>query len=101
MIPSPPDIESLRVYLTLPFYHEFSNPKQHKKLHQPFAKAVLSLAPNPQRVIGCWWSMASREYFERLVDIFKNVVDFIIRLQKIGERQVSNYTNIYTGIQYG
>lgn len=88
LTPSPPDVEALRIYLTLPFYHEFCNPKQHLKLHKPFATALLKLKTQASRVVGSWWSSMDAEYFERLVDVFKNVVIYIIRHKNISENQV-------------
>ncbi|KAF5286890.1 hypothetical protein FQA39_LY00423 [Lamprigera yunnana] len=49
--PSPPDVETLRIYLVLPFYHEFNNPKQHVNLHRPFSIAVLRLQPAAHKTI--------------------------------------------------
>lgn len=47
---SPPDVEALRIYVTLPLYHEFNNPKQHTKLQKPFASAVLNLKKPASKV---------------------------------------------------
>lgn len=88
---SPPDVETLRIYLILPLYHEFNNPKQHLKLHKPFATALLRLQQPANRIIGGWWASTSHDYFERLVNIFKSVVCFIIRNQKIPENKVCYY----------
>lgn len=85
---SPPDVETLRVYLTLPLYHEFNNLKQSQSLQKPFASAVLSLKQPASKVISNWWSLMSREYFERLVNIFKNVAIYILRHQNIPEGKV-------------
>lgn len=82
-------MEALRVFLILPLYHEFNNAKQHKELHKPFVNAVLKLQPQANRVLGSWWAMASKDYFEKLVIVFKGVVGFIIRGQKIPETKVS------------
>lgn len=75
---SPADIETLRIYLILPLYHEFANSKHYKTLHSPFCKAVLQLTKNPQIIVLRWWCNQSRDYFERLVEIFKGVVSHII-----------------------
>ncbi|KAL3278333.1 hypothetical protein HHI36_013664 [Cryptolaemus montrouzieri] len=88
---SPPDVESLRIYLTMPLYHEFNNPKQHLRLHKPFTHSLLSLGKHPNRVIGSWWRMMTADYFERLVNIFKSVVSFILRGQKIPENKTVFY----------
>lgn len=93
---SPPDVEALRVFLILPLYHEFNNPKQHPVLHKQFANAVLKLKQNASRVVGSWWTLTSTDYFERLVTLFKNVVTFVVRNQKIPENKVFRFamTNI-------
>ncbi|XP_018331399.1 probable E3 ubiquitin-protein ligase HERC4 [Agrilus planipennis] len=91
LVPSPPDVEALRIYLTLPFYHEFQNPKHHPKLHKPFASALLKLKQQPQRVIRCWYTTTSSDYFEKLVSIFKGVALFVIRNQKIPENKTIFY----------
>lgn len=75
---SPADIETLRIYLILPLYHEFANSKHYKTLHSPFCKAVLQLTKNPQTIVLRWWCDQSKDYFERLVEIFKGVVSHII-----------------------
>lgn len=76
--PSPADIETLRIYILLPLYHEFSNYKHYKILHSPFCNAVLQLTQNAQTIVLRWWCNQSRDYFERLVEIFKGVVSYII-----------------------
>lgn len=87
--PSPPDVETLRVYIILPLYHEFNNLKQYKLLQKPFASAVLSLREPASKVVASWWSMMNRDYFERLVYMFKNVASYILRHQNIQEGKVS------------
>uniref|UniRef100_A0A8B9KXV1 HECT and RLD domain containing E3 ubiquitin protein ligase 4 n=1 Tax=Astyanax mexicanus TaxID=7994 RepID=A0A8B9KXV1_ASTMX len=49
---SPPDIEALRLYLTLPQCPLFSNPNTYITLAIPFAKAVTSLKPAALKVLG-------------------------------------------------
>lgn len=78
LISSPADIETLRVYLILPLYHEFANSKHYKTLHSPFCKAVLQLTQVAQTVLLRWWRNQSNDYFERLVEIFKGVISYII-----------------------
>lgn len=59
-------------------YHEFCNIKHYLTLHTPFSKAVLQLTQNPQTIVVRWWCNQSKDYFERLVEIFKGVVSYII-----------------------
>uniref|UniRef100_A0A1B0DQI6 HECT-type E3 ubiquitin transferase n=1 Tax=Phlebotomus papatasi TaxID=29031 RepID=A0A1B0DQI6_PHLPP len=77
----PPDVETLRIYLVLPLYHEFINSKNYQKLHTPFSQAVLRLPQCPARIVHKWWSEQSVEYFERLIECFKGVVTYIVNFQ--------------------
>ena len=52
MSPVIPDIEVLRVYLILPLYHEFLQPKFFEELHFPFACVLLGLKPEAGKVYG-------------------------------------------------
>lgn len=90
---SPADIETLRIYLILPLYHEFVNSKHYKTLHSPFCKAILQLTKNPQTIVLRWWCNQSSDYFERLVQIFKGVVSYIIdcKVKKFGSGTVMTY----------
>ena len=98
----PPDVESLRVYLLLPLYHEFLQPKFFEELQCRFASALLSLKPDAGgRVYGklqlltfkrkennninnaipdMWLASTKTEYFARLINILKQVVIHIICL---------------------
>lgn len=49
---SPPDIEALRLYLTLPECPLLSNPSNFTTLTIPFAKAIISLKDTPIKVLG-------------------------------------------------
>ncbi|CAH2001547.1 unnamed protein product [Acanthoscelides obtectus] len=89
--PSPPDVESLRIYLTIPLYHEFNNAKQHLKLHKPFARAALNLQRAASKVLANWWSLTNRSYFERLVNNFKIVCSYILMNQKVPEGKTVFY----------
>lgn len=52
LVTSPPDIETLRLYLILPFYHEFDNPKNYSVLHNPFGRTFLNLKTEAGKVVG-------------------------------------------------
>ncbi|XP_058054803.1 probable E3 ubiquitin-protein ligase HERC4 [Anopheles bellator] len=79
LVPSPADVETLRIYLLLPLYHEFINPKHYQKLHAPFSKSVRNLQKIPYEIVTRWWAFTSRDYFERLVENCKSVVLYIVR----------------------
>lgn len=71
---SPPDAETLRMFLILPLYHEMRNPRRHPELQGPFAEAFNSLSTYAQKIVNIWWEAQTSEYFEMLVDIFKSVI---------------------------
>uniref|UniRef100_A0A671RAF3 Probable E3 ubiquitin-protein ligase HERC4 n=1 Tax=Sinocyclocheilus anshuiensis TaxID=1608454 RepID=A0A671RAF3_9TELE len=81
---SPPDIEALRLYLTLPECPLLSNPNNYTTLTIPFAKAVVSLKDAPIKVLGNWWSKFEPAVFQRLVELYKEVVVYLLRMQKLG-----------------
>ncbi|XP_021697448.1 probable E3 ubiquitin-protein ligase HERC4 isoform X1 [Aedes aegypti] len=81
LVASPADVETLRIYLTLPMYHEFINSKNYSKLHSPFSLAVQKLQKNPFTIVSRWWANQSLEYFERLVENFKHVILYIIHFK--------------------
>ncbi|XP_016420884.1 probable E3 ubiquitin-protein ligase HERC4 isoform X2 [Sinocyclocheilus rhinocerous] len=81
---SPPDIEALRLYLTLPECPLLSNPNNYTTLTIPFAKAVVSLKDAPLKVLGNWWSKFEPAVFQRLVELYKEVVVYLLRMQKLG-----------------
>ncbi|ETN59614.1 hect E3 ubiquitin ligase [Anopheles darlingi] len=81
LLPSPADVETLRAYLLLPLYHEFCNPKHYQLLHAPFSISVRRLQKIPYEIVARWWSLQSRDYFERLVECCKSVVLYIVRFK--------------------
>ncbi|XP_065152323.1 probable E3 ubiquitin-protein ligase HERC4 isoform X1 [Paramisgurnus dabryanus] len=81
---SPPDIEALRLYLTLPECPLLSNPSNYTTITIPFAKAVISLKDAPLKVLGNWWSRLEPMVFQRLVELYKEVVVYLLRMQKLG-----------------
>jgi E3 ubiquitin-protein ligase HERC4 len=78
---TPPDVEMLRIFLVLPLYHEFVNSKNYMKLHTPFCKVLLNLDKIPLKVISGWYALTSPDYFERLVDVFKDVVKYFLHFE--------------------
>lgn len=70
-------------------YHEFVNSKNYAKLHSPFCRAVLSLKDIPFKILSNWWAIQSNDYFERMVEAFKNVVLHIITIEMKKDRITS------------
>uniref|UniRef100_A0A6Q2XX91 HECT domain-containing protein n=1 Tax=Esox lucius TaxID=8010 RepID=A0A6Q2XX91_ESOLU len=81
---SPPDIEALRLYLTLPECPLFSDRNTYITLAIPFAKALVSLKAAPLKVLGNWWSKFEAPVFQRLVELYKDVVVYLLRMHKVG-----------------
>ncbi|CAG0920580.1 unnamed protein product [Notodromas monacha] len=82
---SPPDVEALRIYVLLPFYHEFSDPAQKGSFQIPFARSVMALPTSARRVIGIWWSTVSPELFFRILTIYKTVIQTILKNSAAGK----------------
>ncbi|KAK0149921.1 putative E3 ubiquitin-protein ligase HERC4 [Merluccius polli] len=81
---SPPDIEALRLYLTLPECPLFREPNTYVTLAIPFAKSLISLKDTPLKVLGNWWSALEPTVFQRLVELYKEVVVYLLRMRKVG-----------------
>lgn len=112
---SPPDIEALRLYLTLPECPLFRDRNNYVTITIPFAKCVLILKEAPLKVLGkvapfrpdvrpcfhsfwsqqknmCWfvsasgnwWSTLEPPVFQRLVDLYKDVVVYLLQMHKVG-----------------
>ncbi|XP_056291834.1 probable E3 ubiquitin-protein ligase HERC4 [Pseudoliparis swirei] len=82
--PSPPDIEALRLYLTLPECALFRDRNNYVTIAIPFAKALLSLKEAPLKVLGNWWSACEPPVFQRLVELYKEVVVYLLQMHKMG-----------------
>ncbi|XP_056147234.1 probable E3 ubiquitin-protein ligase HERC4 [Lampris incognitus] len=81
---SPPDIEALRLYLILPECPLFSDPNTYVTLAIPFAKSVVSLKEAPRKVLGNWWSTFEPTVFQRVVELYKDVVVYLLKMHKVG-----------------
>ncbi|XP_043466153.1 probable E3 ubiquitin-protein ligase HERC4 isoform X1 [Leptopilina heterotoma] len=87
LVPSPPDVETLRIYVVLPLYHGFADSTNCDTLHKPFTKAVLDLKHEAKKIVGLWWRSTPAIYFERLVRIYKAVVQNFLKQTKITENK--------------
>uniref|UniRef100_A0A3P9MXW6 HECT and RLD domain containing E3 ubiquitin protein ligase 4 n=1 Tax=Poecilia reticulata TaxID=8081 RepID=A0A3P9MXW6_POERE len=81
---SPPDIEALRLYLSLPESPLFSDRSNYITITIPFAKCVVGLKEAPLKVLGNWWSTFELLFFQRLVDLYKDVIVFLLQMHKMG-----------------
>ncbi|XP_069546096.1 probable E3 ubiquitin-protein ligase HERC4 isoform X5 [Brachyistius frenatus] len=81
---SPPDIEALRLYLTLPECPLFTDRNNYVTITIPFAKCLLSLKEAPLKVLGNWWSTFEPPVFQRLVEMYKEVVVYLLQMHKVG-----------------
>uniref|UniRef100_A0A8P4KRC0 HECT domain-containing protein n=1 Tax=Dicentrarchus labrax TaxID=13489 RepID=A0A8P4KRC0_DICLA len=81
---SPPDIEALRLYLTLPECPLFSDRNNYVTIAIPFAKSLISLKEAPLKVLGNWWSTFEPRVFQRLVELYKEVVVYLLQMHKVG-----------------
>uniref|UniRef100_G3NHN5 HECT domain-containing protein n=1 Tax=Gasterosteus aculeatus aculeatus TaxID=481459 RepID=G3NHN5_GASAC len=81
---SPPDIEALRLYLTLPECPLFKDRNNYVTIAIPFAKSLLSLKEAPLKVLGNWWSTFEPPAFQRLVELYKEVVVYLLQMHKMG-----------------
>lgn len=79
LLSSVDNFEALRAYLILPLYHEFMNPENYEKLQSPFSWALISLKKIQQDTLKTWLAEQSTQYFERLVEIFKDVAQNVLR----------------------
>jgi E3 ubiquitin-protein ligase HERC4 len=64
-VTSPPDVETLRLYLTLPLYHEFDNPKNYTVLHNPFGRTFLTLKTEAGKIVGEYFILCFETCSER------------------------------------
>ncbi|XP_051176119.1 probable E3 ubiquitin-protein ligase HERC4 isoform X2 [Leptopilina boulardi] len=87
LAPSPPDVETLRIYVLLPLYHGFADPLNCNTLHRPFTKSVLDLKLEARKIVGLWWRNTPAFYFERLVRIYKALVQNFLKETKITENK--------------
>ncbi|KAK0090592.1 hypothetical protein PV325_010558 [Microctonus aethiopoides] len=73
-VKSPPDVETLRIYVTLPLYHNFPQPTNYKSIQIPFAQALINLKSEARKIVGLWWCKAPIQVFHRLIRTYKAVI---------------------------
>ncbi|XP_010081466.1 PREDICTED: probable E3 ubiquitin-protein ligase HERC4 isoform X1 [Pterocles gutturalis] len=78
-----PDVEALRLYLTLPECPLMSDANNFTTLAIPFGAAILSLEKAPLKVLENWWSVLEPPLFLKIVELYKDVVVYLLKLCKI------------------
>ncbi|KAM8924385.1 putative E3 ubiquitin-protein ligase HERC4 isoform 3-T3 [Pelodytes ibericus] len=81
---SPPDIECLRLYLTLPECPLMTDTNNFSSLAIPFGTAIVNLDKAPLKVLENWWSSLENPLFMKIVQLFKDVFVHLLKLTKIG-----------------
>lgn len=79
-----PDVEALRLYLTLPECPLMSDANNFTTLAIPFGTAILKLEKAPLKVLENWWSVLEPPLFLKIVELYKDVVVHLLKLYKIG-----------------
>ncbi|KAM6265683.1 putative E3 ubiquitin-protein ligase HERC4 [Porphyrio hochstetteri] len=79
-----PDVEALRLYLTLPECPLMSDANNFTTLAIPFGAAILNLEKAPLKVLENWWSVLEPPLFLKIVELYKDVVVHLLRMCKIG-----------------
>ncbi|KAM9133414.1 putative E3 ubiquitin-protein ligase HERC4 isoform 1-T3 [Pangshura tecta] len=79
-----PDVEALRLYLTLPECPLMSDVNNFTTLAIPFGAAVVNLEKAPLKVLENWWSILEPPLFLKIVELYKDVVVHLLKLYKIG-----------------
>ncbi|XP_034538361.1 probable E3 ubiquitin-protein ligase HERC4 [Notolabrus celidotus] len=81
---SPPDVEALRLFVTLPECPLFRDRNNYVTITIPFARSVISLKQPPLKVLGNWWSTFEGPVFQHLVELYKEVVVYLLQMHKVG-----------------
>ena len=68
---SPPDTETLRIFIILPLFSLFDDPKFFSELHSPVSRNRISLTKPAWNVIEKWISLQTAEYLRPYVNNFK------------------------------
>ncbi|XP_059803316.1 probable E3 ubiquitin-protein ligase HERC4 isoform X1 [Hypanus sabinus] len=81
---SPPDIEALRIYITLPECPPMNDVNNYVTLAIPFAMAIIKLEKMPLKVLENWWATLEPAFFKKVVELYKDVVVFLLKLAEVG-----------------
>nr|XP_033798714.1 probable E3 ubiquitin-protein ligase HERC4 isoform X2 [Geotrypetes seraphini] len=79
-----PDVEALRLYLTLPECPLMNDENNFTTLAIPFGTALVNLDKAPLKILENWWSLLEPPLFLKIVQLFKDVVVQLLKVYKIG-----------------
>uniref|UniRef100_A0A8D0G975 HECT-type E3 ubiquitin transferase n=1 Tax=Sphenodon punctatus TaxID=8508 RepID=A0A8D0G975_SPHPU len=79
-----PDVEALRLFLTLPECPIMTDANNYTTLAIPFGTAVVNLEKAPLKVLENWWSVLEPPLFFKIVELYKDVVVHLLKLYKMG-----------------
>ncbi|XP_016850770.1 probable E3 ubiquitin-protein ligase HERC4 isoform X3 [Anolis carolinensis] len=79
-----PDVEALRLFLTLPECPLMNDSNNYMTLAIPFATAIVNLEKAPLKVLENWWSLLEPPLFLKIVELYKDVVVHLLKLYKMG-----------------
>ncbi|XP_051896977.1 probable E3 ubiquitin-protein ligase HERC4 [Pristis pectinata] len=77
---SPACVEALRVYLVLPELVAVLEEPMNSKLTESLTRAILSLEESYFEVLECWWRAMPFYFFKRLVKIYREKSEQLLRL---------------------
>ncbi|KAM3837752.1 LOW QUALITY PROTEIN: putative E3 ubiquitin-protein ligase HERC4 [Vipera latastei] len=79
-----PDVEALRLFLTLPECPLMNEANNYMTLAIPFATVIVNLEKVPLKVLENWGSILEPPLFLRIVELYKDVVVHLLKLYKLG-----------------
>lgn len=86
--PNPPDIETLRFYLSFPLHPAFTDPTNVIDLHQNFAEKCLSLQGAAWKVMTKWLSTSSPEWLTTIIINYKEAIIPLLQLDSPNPFQI-------------
>lgn len=87
---SPPDIEALRLYITLPECQLLSCIDYYESLTFPFANKLCSLVPAASKVLDRWFHCLEPIYFCRSIDMYKEAISTVLTKPSIFDRSATS-----------
>ncbi|XP_077999503.1 putative E3 ubiquitin-protein ligase HERC4 isoform X2 [Glandiceps talaboti] len=76
---SPPDVETLRLYLLLIESPPFSDLKNSfRSIVLPFANKLLDLSPSAGKVIDRWWGNLRVRFFNKILSVYRDVAIILL-----------------------